>query len=83
MFHRRKREVLSLQVNTERCSGCGECVDMCRRNVLDMEYGADYNVAKVVNLSNCVGCGKCWLKCPTNAIELVVEQNKLSFGCLR
>lgn len=83
MFHRRRREVLSLRVKAEECSGCGECVDRCRRKVFDMEYGADRDVAKVVSLKNCVGCGKCWLQCPANAIDLVVGEHKPALGCVR
>jgi len=84
MFFRRKRsEVVSLHINAEKCIGCGECVDSCRRNVLDMEYEADRDLAKIVNLVSCVGCGKCWVRCPMDAIELVVNENKILVQDLR
>ena len=36
MFWHKKKEVLSLEIASYDCTGCGSCVDRCRRDVLKM-----------------------------------------------
>jgi len=58
----------SLEIDVERCKGCGLCVDACPRDVLVMssdktnDNGYFYVVAG--NIDNCSGCGFCYTVCP-------------------
>ncbi len=51
-------------VDSERCTGCGRCVEACQFNALTIVSG------KVLGFKNlCHGCGGCAFVCPENAIE--------------
>ncbi len=68
---KKPKQVLSLEVNRDRCTGCGVCEKRCKRNVFTMDR--DNNCAVVSVISDCVGCGKCVYKmCKFGAINLVI-----------
>jgi ferredoxin len=48
------------------CSGCGECVERCQVNAIQLVD----EVARV-DRSQCIGCGLCVSTCPTGALALV------------
>jgi Pyruvate/2-oxoacid:ferredoxin oxidoreductase delta subunit len=54
------------ETDRERCTGCGQCVDICPVNAIKME--GDF---PVVDLQWCIGCGVCAIPCPTSAVRLV------------
>ena len=54
------------EVNTARCSGCGQCAEACPYDAIDLETG----VARV-NGYLCKGCGTCTATCPNKAISLI------------
>ena len=49
------------QIVTDKCTGCGTCIDMCRWSAI----GSDF----VVNEIDCEGCGVCVDFCPEQAID--------------
>jgi len=53
------------QVDNENCTGCGECVDLCQLDALQL---SDDIVS--VNENYCFGCGACVSACPTECISL-------------
>ena len=53
-----------LEVDKEKCVGCGACIDACPFGALSL---VDDMV--VVN-DNCTGCGACLLACPMHALNL-------------
>lgn len=60
-------------IDTERCKGCGLCVEACPFGVLGISptfnrYG--YNVAVMVAPEKCTGCTMCAQMCPDAAIEV-------------
>ena len=59
------------QVDKETCTGCGECVDHCQLEALEM-HG---NVVGV-NEQYCLGCGVCVSICPTGSLSLTRIANK-------
>ncbi len=53
-------------VNKDECIGCGNCVDACPEDVLELKDG----VAEVVYPEKCTQCGSCVEACPVDAITL-------------
>ena len=54
-------------VRTDRCSGCGTCVEVCAYRAIDLDPEAGY---AVVNEALCKGCGVCAASCLAAAIDL-------------
>lgn len=48
---------------TDKCDGCGKCVEVCPQNCIDT--GNPYAVRQ----ENCLHCGNCLTVCPTDAME--------------
>ncbi len=59
-------EGLSIKV-TDKCIGCGECVDHCYTNAISLAEG------RAVIGERCAICGRCAGYCPHNAINLLLE----------
>lgn len=57
------------KIDQDKCTGCGECADVCRFNAIPVIDG-QYTVKPL----NCEGCGYCARICPTDAITME-EQN--------
>lgn len=53
-------------VDSEKCVGCGECVDICPVEVYELKDGK----SDPVNYEECVGCESCVEVCSTDAIEV-------------
>lgn len=58
----------TIQVESEKCNGCGECIGRCPVQVLSMEGSKDGVVT--VAFERCIGCGLCTVACPTDALWL-------------
>ncbi|MDX9786255.1 MAG: 4Fe-4S binding protein [Desulfobacterales bacterium] len=54
-------------VDTELCSGCGNCVERCPMDAIALS-GDD--VAEI-HVDRCIGCGLCVRECPVEALRLV------------
>ncbi len=54
-------------VNTQRCTGCGECVEVCPCEAVELIDA----VAEVLE-ENCTECVACVDECSEEAIELVL-----------
>jgi NAD-dependent dihydropyrimidine dehydrogenase PreA subunit len=52
------------EVDTEKCVGCGECIDVCPVSVYELQDGKSV----VVNEEECVGCESCVEVCEQGAI---------------
>lgn len=55
-------------VNAEACTGCGECVEACRFDALELKDGV-----AVVNPFRCEGCKVCVTLCPAQAVDFPVR----------
>ncbi len=53
-----------IQIDLEKCTGCGICVEFCTRGVLALLGGH----AEAVALDKCTVCRLCELRCPEPAI---------------
>ncbi|MFP4213129.1 MAG: ferredoxin [Desulfohalobiaceae bacterium] len=56
-------------IDEEKCEGCGECVDTCPAEVLEMQNGK----AVVVNEDECLECESCVEVCEQGAITLETD----------
>ena len=58
------------QIDENRCKGCGLCVAVCPKNVLELDPN---NKIVVARLDDCIYCGDCEVRCPDFAITVVRE----------
>ena len=58
------KNVVTLKLNEDKCTGCGMCLDVCPHEVFKMN-------SKHVTIQNrdaCMECGACSKNCPVDAI---------------
>jgi len=53
-------------VDQEKCSGCGNCVEICPSEVYQME---EYK-SSPVHPEECIECWACVTQCPAESIQL-------------
>ena len=56
----------SVEVNAEKCVGCGECVDVCPVEVFELQD----EKSVPVNAEECLGCESCVEVCEEGAITV-------------
>ncbi len=64
---------IRVTINTDRCKGCGYCVEYCPREVLKKSAEINsrgYTQVKIEDESKCIGCGFCEAICPEFAIKI-------------
>lgn len=69
------------QVNEEKCTGCGRCVDPCPVNAIEVVAGENKRSkrGKVIQIDAeaCLGCGVCRLSCALDGIALVKRKERV------
>ena len=60
------KNVVTLELNPERCVGCGMCLIVCPHTVFRLEDGR----AQIGDRDSCMECGACALNCPVDAIQV-------------
>jgi len=55
-----------IEVDEEKCIGCGDCVDMCPVDVYEMQD----EKSVPVNAEECTGCESCLEACEQEAITV-------------
>ena len=58
--------VVTLELDVEKCIGCGMCVDVCPHTVFVIEE----QTARIADRDACMECGACALNCPTEALSV-------------
>jgi NAD-dependent dihydropyrimidine dehydrogenase PreA subunit len=61
------KNVVTLELNKEKCIGCGMCTDVCPHGVFSLN-GARH--VEIENRDACMECGACARNCPTDAISV-------------
>ena len=59
-----KRKII--EIDEERCSGCGECVEACAEGAIRIVDGK----ARLVSENYCDGLGACLGECPEGALTI-------------
>ena len=66
------KNVVTLNLNDERCTGCSKCMEVCPHAVFEMKD----KKASIVDKDRCMECGACAKNCAFNAISV-----KTGVGC--
>jgi NAD-dependent dihydropyrimidine dehydrogenase PreA subunit len=64
--------VVTLQLDVDKCTGCGMCEDVCPHAVFVVEG----RKARIVDHDACMECGACARNCPVEAVTV-----KAGVGC--
>ena len=60
------KNVVSLSLTSEKCTGCGKCTEVCPHGVFGLADGK----ARIVEKDLCIECGACELNCPAKALNV-------------
>lgn len=67
-------------IDPDRCKGCGLCVHMCPKKVLELNKKKlnkkGYTPSNPVRLDDCIGCAICAMMCPDCAITVIKEKGR-------
>ena len=66
-----RRSLFHMDINTDRCTQCRRCVDVCKAQCIDLQ---DH----VIDMSRCVVCFDCLPQCPDDAITYTLGRHTLS-----
>ncbi len=74
-------KIIEVDIDTipERCKGCGLCIELCPKDVLEEDPKLNMHGAhppQVVKKENCVGCGLCEEVCGDLAIFLIKKEEQ-------
>ncbi|MBW2091270.1 MAG: 4Fe-4S binding protein [Deltaproteobacteria bacterium] len=58
------KNVVTLELDQQKCIGCGVCLDVCPHQVFRLDNG----VAQIEDRDACMECGACALNCPVEAV---------------
>ncbi len=60
------KDVVTLQLDHDKCVGCGMCLIVCPHAVFSMNNGS----AIIENRDACMECGACAQNCPAEAVRV-------------
>ena len=59
-------DVATLRLDSDKCAGCGKCVEVCPHAV----FAVEEHKARIADRDACMECGACRLNCPSDAISV-------------
>lgn len=60
------KNVATLELNAEKCTGCGMCINVCPHNVFLLSN----NKVEIGDKDLCMECGACASNCPFSALKV-------------
>lgn len=60
------KDVVTLQLDYEKCNGCRMCLNVCPHNV----FAIQNKRAVIIDRDACMECGACSRNCPESAIKV-------------
>ncbi|MGD0153774.1 MAG: mercury methylation ferredoxin HgcB [Thermacetogeniaceae bacterium] len=66
MKYRYLKDVVTLELDQYKCTGCGMCMEVCPHEVFTIES----RKASIVDKDACMECGACAKNCPVAAISV-------------
>lgn len=59
-------DVVTLELDDQKCTGCTKCVEVCPHGVFEITEGK----ARIVDRDACMECGACAMNCPVGAVTV-------------
>jgi NAD-dependent dihydropyrimidine dehydrogenase PreA subunit len=66
------KNVVTLKLDRDACTGCGVCLEVCPHDVFVLEEGK----SRIAHRDACMECGACARNCPADALQV-----KSGVGC--
>ncbi|HWP97096.1 MAG TPA: mercury methylation ferredoxin HgcB [Syntrophomonadaceae bacterium] len=66
MKHLYLKNVATLELDSDKCNGCGLCLEVCPHEVFSLQG----RVLQIDDRDACMECGACALNCPFDAIHV-------------
>ena len=60
------KDVATLELDSEKCTGCGMCTQVCAHAV----FAVNGKVAQILDRDGCMECGACAMNCPVDAVTV-------------
>jgi len=60
------KNVAKIEIHSDKCIGCGLCVNVCPHTVISMKEGLAFLESK----DRCIECGACGKNCSVEAIDV-------------
>jgi len=70
-----EKSLYSVEVDTERCSGCGICVYACNYDSAHLKV-VEGKTISATDMFRCKSCGMCVVACPSHARRLVDDETE-------
>lgn len=76
----KKRPIGTITINSERCKGCGLCIETCPKNLITLAERKvnthGYPYVEFTDNDTCIGCASCGIVCPDGCITVYKEGGK-------
>lgn len=69
-----------IELDQQRCNGCGLCADFCPVSVFDMDYVDGRTLPVASRVEDCWACDTCVGQCPTGALRVVQPLSHVDSG---
>jgi NAD-dependent dihydropyrimidine dehydrogenase PreA subunit len=66
MKHQYLKNVVTLQLDSDKCVGCGMCINVCPHGVFELTESK----ARIADIESCMECGACAKNCAFSAITV-------------